>query len=74
MVLCGLIKIIDNTMTSLWRALFTANIVLLVLLMLAFPFLQTGSASYVISVVSLGIVTLSLIGLGILIRYEWNPF
>lgn len=61
-------------MMSLWRVLFTANLVLLTLLMLAFPFLQPGSASYVISVVSLGMIALSLIGLGVLIRYEWNPF
>jgi len=48
--------------------LFVANAVLLVLLVLSVPFLDVGSASYYLSVLSGGVILTSLVGLGYAIR------
>ncbi len=59
---------------SLWRVLFALNAVLLVFLVFALPFQRAGTGSWVISVVSFGIIGCSLLGLGALLRFEWEPF
>ena len=61
-------------MTTLWRALFATNLVLLTLLAVSFPALEPGSGSYVVALLSAGIILLSLFGLAVLIRADWNPF
>jgi len=61
-------------MMTPWRVLFAANLVLLVLLGVSFPSLEPGSGSYVIAVLSIGIIFASLAGLGIVIWYDWDPF
>lgn len=61
-------------MTTLWRALFAANLVLLALLAVSVPALEPGSGSYVVALLSGVIILASLVGLGVLIRVDWNPF
>jgi protein-S-isoprenylcysteine O-methyltransferase Ste14 len=57
-----------------WVIPFYINVVLLVSLVVSFPFLAPGSASYTIAIVSFGIVLFSLALFGVLIRTEWIPF
>lgn len=59
---------------SFWRLLFTLNLVLLVLLGVSFPFQQPGSASRTISLLGFLVIGASLLGLGLLIRIDWDPF
>ena len=61
-------------MTSLWRALFAANLTLLALLVVSFPALEPGTASHTVALFSGGLILVSLVGLGALIRTDWNPF
>lgn len=54
--------------------LLALNVVLLALLVFAFPFQRTGSGSSVISVVCFRVIGCSLLGLGALLRFEREPF
>ena len=59
---------------TLWRALFGLNLVLLALSGVVLPGLEPGTASHSISVLSLGLNVVCLIGLAIVIKSGWNPF
>lgn len=48
---------------------FTTNVVLLVMLGLTFPFLERGSGTWAISLVSLSVVVPSVVLSGLAIRY-----
>lgn len=52
------------------RLYFTTNVVLLVLLGVTFPFLERGSGSWAISIVSLTVVVASLVVSGLAIRLD----
>ena len=55
---------------SVWTILFTLNVVLLVLLGLSFPFVERGTPTFVITLLSLAIIGISLLGLSLLIYFD----
>ncbi|XVH30486.1 hypothetical protein ACNS7O_08740 [Haloferacaceae archaeon DSL9] len=56
------------------RVLFFTSVILLVLLALSMPFVEVGSGAFVVSVLSLVFILLTLLGLFILSRLDWDPF
>ncbi|WP_458188781.1 hypothetical protein [Haladaptatus sp. NG-WS-4] len=60
--------------TSPWRILLTLSSILLVLLLFTIPFLTPGTASYVVALLSLGMLAVTAVGAAILLRIDWNPF
>lgn len=52
------------------RLYFTMNVVLLVMLGVTFPFLERGTGTWAISVVSLAVVVASVLLSGLAIRYD----
>jgi multisubunit Na+/H+ antiporter MnhE subunit len=60
-VLCGALP--------LFKLLFGANVVLVVLLLMMAPFVERGSPAYYVSVMSLVVLVLSLLGSGAVIRH-----
>lgn len=52
------------------RVYFTTNVVLLVMLGITYPFLERGSGTWAITVVSLAVVVASVVLSGLAIRYE----
>ena len=52
------------------RLYFTMNVVLLVMLVVTVPFLPRGSGAWVITVVSLSVVSASVLLSGLAIRYD----
>lgn len=61
-------------MTSVWKLMFAANVILLTLLAVAYPSLEPGTASYVVAQLSLVFIVASLLGLYLVIRADWRPF
>lgn len=61
-------------MTSVWKVMFAANVVLLTMLAFAYPALEPGTASYVVAQLSLVFIGASLLGLYLVIRVDWRPF
>ncbi|WP_254546691.1 hypothetical protein [Halomarina pelagica] len=60
--------------TTVWRTMFALDLVLLTLLALAYPFQPPGSAARTISLMAFVVIVVSLLGLGLLIRADWDPF
>ena len=52
------------------RLYFAMNVVLLVMLGVTFPFLESGTGAWAISVVSLAVVVPSVVLSGLAIRYD----
>lgn len=63
-----------STGQRFFRLLFAFNLALLLLLGFAYAFAERGSASYVALVLAGAIVILSLIGNGLMIYLDLNPF
>lgn len=59
---------------TVWQVLFGLNVVLLVMLALSWPFQEPGSPARVITVFSLAVIAVSLVGLAVVIRVDWDPF
>ncbi|QLG29113.1 hypothetical protein HUG10_16945 [Halorarum halophilum] len=57
-----------------WQVLFGMNVVLLVLLGISWPFQAPGSPARVVTLFALAVIAVSLVGLGVVIRVDWNPF
>jgi hypothetical protein len=60
--------------TTVWRAFFTASAVLLGFLVLAIPFVERGTGTFVISVVSFVMLAVIFLASAAFIRAEWDPF
>ncbi|QLH83076.1 hypothetical protein [Halosimplex pelagicum] len=61
-------------MTTVWRAFFTASAVLLGFLVLSVPFVEPGSATFVISAVSFAMLAVIFVASAVFIRADWDPF
>jgi hypothetical protein len=59
---------------GVWRLLFALNLVLLALLAISFPFQEPGSAGRVLSIMSFGIISVSMAGLAAVMYVDWDPF
>lgn len=59
---------------TLWKVVFALDAVLLVLLAFSFPSQQPGSPAREITYLSFGIIVVTMIGTGIVIRTGWDPF
>lgn len=59
---------------SIWNILFTIDIVLLILLVVSLPYVERGTPTFVITMISLVLIVVSLVGLAVVIRIGWNPF
>lgn len=60
--------------TNPWYLLFGCNLILLVLLAVLYPAIESGSEAHAITLVSFGVIGVSLVGLGIVIAIDWRPF
>jgi len=60
--------------TTVWRAFFTASAVLLGFLVLAVPFVEPGTATFAISVVSFAMLAVIFVASAAFIRTGWDPF
>ncbi len=63
-----------DSMKAVWRAFFVSSVILLVLLGFSMPYVEPGTATYVISVVSFAMVSVILVGSAAFIYFDWNPF
>ncbi|WP_135363807.1 hypothetical protein [Halosimplex halophilum] len=61
-------------MTTVWRAFLTASAVLLGFLVLAVPFVERGTGTFVISVVSFAMLAVIFVASAAFIRLDWDPF
>ncbi|WP_254271610.1 hypothetical protein [Haloarcula marina] len=61
-------------MTAVWRAIFASSLVLLALLALSVPYIEPGTSTFVISIVSLGMLVVMLVASAAFIYLDWNPF
>lgn len=61
-------------MTAVWRAIFASSLVLLALLGLSVPFIEPGTGTFVISIVSLGMLVVMLVASAAFIYHDWDPF
>ncbi|MFB6141542.1 MAG: hypothetical protein ABEJ26_14035 [Halosimplex sp.] len=61
-------------MTDVWRAFFTASAVLLGFLVLAVPFIEPGTGTFVVSVASFAMLAVIFVASGAFIYYDWDPF
>lgn len=52
------------------RLLFALNAILLVLLMMSAPFIEPGTGTFVVAVISLVLILTSMIGLGAIMWYS----
>lgn len=59
---------------TLWKVVFALDLVLLVLLALSFPSQEPGSAARSVTYLSLGVIFITLAGLAVVIRADWDPF
>ena len=61
-------------MTAVWRAFFVSSIVLLAFLGLSVPFIEPGTATFVVALLSFGMLSVMLIGSSVFIYFDWDPF
>ena len=59
---------------SVWSLLLVLNLVLLVLLALSVPYVERGTPTYTITLLSFGVIAISLVGLSVVIYLDWTPF
>lgn len=59
-------------MRDLFRVIFGVEMVLLVLLAIAFTAVEPGSGAFVVAVLSLGIVLVTLLIVGALLYVDWQ--
>ncbi len=61
-------------MTAVWRAFFASSAVLLALLGLSVPYIEPGTRTFVVAVLSLGMLSVTLLGSAAFIYLDWDPF
>jgi hypothetical protein len=59
-------------MRELFRAIFGVEMVLLVLLAIAFPAIKPGTGAYVVSLLSLGVIVVTLLIVGVVLHSDWR--
>jgi hypothetical protein len=59
---------------NVWSVMLTMNVVLLVLLAMAFPTLEPGSGSWTMAVASLVLILATMAGTVAVLRSGWRPF
>ena len=61
-------------MTDIRRAFFVASVVLLVFLSFSVPTIEPGTATFVITIITAGMLLVVLVGSAIMIYVDWDPF
>ncbi|ELZ65195.1 hypothetical protein C457_16877 [Haloferax prahovense DSM 18310] len=61
-------------MTAVWRVFFVSSVVLLAFLALSFPYVEPGTATFVVTLLSLGMLGVTVVGSSALIYFDWDPF
>lgn len=61
-------------MIGISRALFASSAVLLTLLALSVPYIEPGTSTFVISLLSAGMLTVMFVGSAAFIYFDWDPF
>ena len=59
---------------SVWTILLTLDLVLLCLLALSLPYVERGTPTYTITILSFGIIAITLVGLSVVLYLDWTPF
>lgn len=60
-------------MRQFLRIIFGLNVVFLVMLALAYPGVEPGTESYVVMLLSLGVISVTLLASGVLLYVDWDP-
>ncbi|MCU4743989.1 hypothetical protein OB955_15165 [Halobacteria archaeon AArc-m2/3/4] len=63
-----------SNVQGFWRGLVIVCIVMLVVLVGSVPYLESGSATFVITQIAAIHLLIALAILGALIHYDWSPF
>ncbi|SEP07692.1 hypothetical protein SAMN04487948_11314 [Halogranum amylolyticum] len=61
-------------MTAVWRVFFALSIVLLAFLGLSVPYVEPGTATFVVALLSFGMLGVMLVGSSVFIYFDWDPF
>ena len=61
-------------MTTVWRVFFTTSAVLLGFLLLSIPFIERGTGSFVVSVVSFAMLATIFGASAAFLYFDWDPF
>jgi uncharacterized membrane protein len=61
-------------MTAVWRAFFAMSLVLLALLAFSVPYVEPGTGTFVVTVLSAAMLGTMLVGSATLAYVEWTPF
>ena len=61
-------------MIGISRALFASSAVLLTLLALSVPYIEPGTSTFVISLLSAGMLAVMFVGSAAFIYFDWDPF
>lgn len=61
-------------MTAVWRAFFVASVVLLAFLVLSAPFIEPGTPTFVVSLLSFAMLGLMIVASAAFIYLDWDPF
>ncbi|WP_123533467.1 hypothetical protein [Halosimplex salinum] len=61
-------------MTNVWRSFLTASGVLLGFLVLSIPFIEPGTGTFVVSVVSFAMLAVVFVASAAFIYADWDPF
>lgn len=59
---------------SVWTIMFTLEVVLLALLALSLPYVERGTPTYTITLLSFAVIGVTLVGLAVVIYFDWTPF
>ena len=60
--------------TGVWRAFLVSSVVLLALLALSGPYVEPGTPSFVVALLSFGMLIVMLVGSAAFIYFDWDPF
>jgi hypothetical protein len=60
--------------TAVWRAFFASSAVLLSLLALSVPYIEPGTGTFAVSVLSAGMLGVMFLGSAAFIYFDWDPF
>ena len=63
-----------STGRKIWGIMLMIAVTLLILQSVAFVYVEPGSATYVISVLTMLMLLATIIGTGLLIYFDWSPF
>jgi hypothetical protein len=60
--------------TAIWHAFLVSSVALLVVLALSIPFVEPGTATSIVSLLSFGLLGVMAIGSAAFIYVDWDPF